>query len=96
MQNGFVAKSCNFQGVPGYMLEQYYNGRVVCSQFLPESSFTYFCKVAGIKPIIEEQAEYIRLFRLLFFLAWVIMDISIKSPIWANKGATSAPKIGRA
>lgn len=57
MENGFIAKTCNFQGVPGYMLEQYYNGRVVCSQFLPESSFDSFCSVAGIKPIIEELAE---------------------------------------
>ena len=57
MQNGFIAKPCNFQGVPGYMLEQYYNGRVVCSQFVPESSFDYFCKVAGISPKIEELAE---------------------------------------
>ena len=54
MENGFVAKPRNFQGEPGYMLDQYYNGRVVCSQFLPESSFCYFCKVAGIKPIIED------------------------------------------
>lgn len=54
MKNGFVAKPCNFQGVPGYMLEQYYNGRVVCSQFVPESSFAHFCKIAGIDPIIED------------------------------------------
>ena len=53
MQNGFIAKPCDFQGVPGYMLEQYFEWRVVCSQFLPESSFAYFCKVAGINPIIE-------------------------------------------
>lgn len=39
------------------MLEQYYNGNVVCSQFVPESSFDYFCKVAGINPKIEELAE---------------------------------------
>ena len=57
MNNGFIAKPCNFQGVPGYMLEQYYNGRVVCSQFVPESSFAYFCKVAGISSNIEEMAE---------------------------------------
>ena len=57
MQNGFIAKPCDFQGVPGYMLEQYYNDRVVCSQFLPESSFDYFCKIAGINPKIEELAE---------------------------------------
>lgn len=57
MDNGFIAKPCNFQGVPGYMFEQYYNGRVVCSQFVPESSFDYFCRVAGINPKIEELAE---------------------------------------
>ena len=57
MENGFIAKPCNFQGVQGYMLDQYYNGRVVCSQFVPESSFDYFCKVAGISPKIEELAE---------------------------------------
>ena len=57
MDNGFIAKPCNFQGISGYMLEQYYQGRVVCSQFLPESSFAYFCKAAGISPKIEEMAE---------------------------------------
>lgn len=57
MKNGFIARPCNFQGVPGYMLEQYYNGRVVCSQFLPESSFDYFCMIAGISPKIEKLAE---------------------------------------
>lgn len=57
MENRFVAKPCNFQGENGYMLDQYYQGRIVCSQFLPESSFDSFCSVAGIKPIIEEPAE---------------------------------------
>ena len=57
MENGFIAKPCNFQCENGYMLEQYYQGRVVCSQFVPESSFAYFCKVAGISPKIEELAE---------------------------------------
>ena len=57
MENGFVAKPCNFQGENGYRLEQYYQWRVVCSQFVPESSFDYFCKVAGIIPKIEKLAE---------------------------------------
>ena len=57
MQNGFIAKPCNFQGENGYMLEQYYQWSVVCSQFVPESSLAYFCKVAGISPKIEELAE---------------------------------------
>ena len=53
MYYGFIAKPCNFQGENGYVLDQYYQGRIVCSQFLPESSFDSFCSVAGIKPIIE-------------------------------------------
>ena len=57
MENGFIAKPCNFQGENGYMLEQYYQWRVVCSQFVPESSFDYICKVAGISPKIEKLAE---------------------------------------
>ena len=57
MEDGFVAKPCNFQGENGYMLEQYHDGRVVCSQFVQESSFNYFCKVAGMSPKIEELAE---------------------------------------
>ena len=54
MDNGFIAKPCNFQGESGYMLDQYHDGRVICSQFVPASSFDYFCRVAGINPIIEE------------------------------------------
>ena len=57
MKNGFIAKPCNFQGENGYMLDQYHDGNVVCSQFVPESSFDYFCKVAGIIPKIEKLAE---------------------------------------
>ena len=57
MENGFIAKPCNFQGENGYMLDQYIEGRVVCSQFIQESSFDYFCKVAGISPKIEKPAE---------------------------------------
>ena len=57
MESEFIARLCNFQGENGYMLDQYYNGRVVCSQFVPASCFNHFCKIAGISPIIEELAE---------------------------------------
>ena len=57
MENGIIAKPCNFQCENGYMLEQYYQGRVVCSQFVPGSSFDYFCKVSCIIPKIEKLAE---------------------------------------
>lgn len=57
MENGFIAKPCNFQCENGYITDKYHDGRVICSQFVPESSFAYFCKVAGISPKIEERAE---------------------------------------
>ena len=57
MENGFVAKPCNFQGENGYMLEQDDQCRGVSAQFVPESSFDYFCKVGGISAKIEELAE---------------------------------------
>lgn len=57
MENGFIAKPCNFQGENGYILDQCHDERVVCSQFIPASSFDYFCKIAGINPKIEELAE---------------------------------------
>ena len=57
MENGFIAKPCNFHGKNGYMIDKYHDGRVVCSQFVTESSFAYFCKVSGISPKIEELAE---------------------------------------
>lgn len=57
MENGFIAKQCNFQGENGYIVDQYHDGRILCSQFVQESSFAYFCKVAGISPKIEELAE---------------------------------------
>ena len=57
MENGFIDRPCDFQGKNGYMIYQYHDGRILCYQFVPESSFAYFCKVAGISPKIEELAE---------------------------------------
>lgn len=39
MYNGFIAKPCNFQGIPGYMVKQYYNNTVICSQFVAKSVY---------------------------------------------------------
>lgn len=57
MENVFIAKPCNFQVENCYILEQYNEWRFACSQLVPESSFDYFCKVAGISPKIEELAD---------------------------------------
>lgn len=48
IKKGFTAELCNFQGEPGYMLHQWYNSTVVCSQFVPKKHFAQFCNVAGI------------------------------------------------
>lgn len=53
-ENGFTAKPCNFQGVSGYMVEQYCQGIVICSQFVSENAFNEFCNQAKITPLIIE------------------------------------------
>ena len=52
----------------------------------PEMSMLKFWIYGGI----------LALFRLQFCGMWVIMDISIITPVWACKHSTSAPKIGNA
>lgn len=48
IEKGFTAELCNFQGKPGYMLHQWHNSAVVCSQFVPQKHFAQFCNDAGI------------------------------------------------
>ena len=48
IKDGFTAELCNFQGEPGYMLHQWHNSIVVCSQFVPQKYFVQFCNDAGI------------------------------------------------
>ena len=50
----------------------------------------------AIFQIENRQAEQIRLFRLQLWPMWVIMDISVLLPFWANYSATSAPIYGMA
>jgi hypothetical protein len=54
MQNGFTAKVCCFEGVLGYMVFQWLDGAIICSQFVTGSYYKEFCTAAGINPIIEE------------------------------------------
>lgn len=48
IEKGFTAELCNFQGEPGYMLHQWHNNAVVCSQFVSQKYFVQFCNDAGI------------------------------------------------
>lgn len=48
IKDGFTSEKCNFQGVPGFMLHQWHNNVVVCSQFVPQKYFVHFCNDAGI------------------------------------------------
>ena len=50
--NGFTAEKCNFQGVPGYTVKQWYSGSVICSQFIPEKHFGEFFSAIGKTPVI--------------------------------------------
>lgn len=54
MKSGFYAFSCNFQGIPGYMVKQFHNDRMVCEQFVSQEVFGEFCRDVGIVPVIEE------------------------------------------
>lgn len=54
MKNGFTAKKINFQGVPGFMVCQYHNGVKVAGQFVAETVYNQFCKMAGIEPKMVE------------------------------------------
>lgn len=54
MQNGFTAKVCCFDGILGYMVFQWRDGNIICSQFVAGSVYKEFCDTAGISPIITE------------------------------------------
>ncbi len=52
MKDGFTAKEINFQGIPGYMVCQYHNGKKVVEQFVASKVYSQFCKALGIEPEI--------------------------------------------
>jgi hypothetical protein len=54
VKDGFTAEKCNFQCVPGYMVEQWHDGVVLCSQFIPEQHYKSFCDAVGICPHLVE------------------------------------------
>lgn len=37
-------------GEDGYTVKQYFDGRVVCEQFVPADCFEQFCDMAGAAP----------------------------------------------
>ena len=54
MKNGFTAKVCCFDGVLGYMVFQWHDNNIICSQFVAGSAYKSFCDAIGCKPTIEE------------------------------------------
>ena len=52
INDGFTAEKCNFQGVQGYTVKQWYNSTVICSQFIPEKHFDAFFSAIGRTPVI--------------------------------------------
>lgn len=53
----FTAKECNFQGEPGYMISQFHNGEKAVEQFIPKSSYKFFCEATGVQPEIINGQE---------------------------------------
>lgn len=54
MKDKFIAERDSFQGEDGYMVAQIHDGREVVKQFIPESSYDFFCKAIGVIPEIKE------------------------------------------
>lgn len=54
MKDGFTAKACSFQGVLGFMVYQWHDGKVICSQFVAGSVYKDFCSAIGCKPVIVD------------------------------------------
>lgn len=47
--DGLFANSCFYEGVPGFMVEHVYEGRVLCSHFISAEIFEKICEVKKIK-----------------------------------------------
>ena len=54
LEDKFVAKEMNWQDEDGYQVEQYHNGKMVCSRFVSGRYFETFCRETGIKPELAE------------------------------------------
>lgn len=50
MKEGFTAAKCTFNGVPGFMVSQWYEGKEIVKQFIPEIAYKDFCTAAGVQP----------------------------------------------
>ncbi len=53
MRYKFIAKECNFQGEPGYMVSQIHEEKKVVEQFVSKSYYKEFCEAIGIEPDIK-------------------------------------------
>lgn len=51
----FTAFKCSFQGIPGYMIKQIQDERMVVEQFISEADYERFCEIIGVIPIIIEK-----------------------------------------
>jgi hypothetical protein len=54
MKDRFTAKVCCFDGVLGYMVFQWHENNIVCSQFVAGAAYSAFCDAIGCKPIMED------------------------------------------
>ena len=54
LKDKFTATETVWQGEDGYQVEQYHDGKAVCSQFISGRYFETFCNETGIEPEMTE------------------------------------------
>lgn len=52
MKDGFTAKVCCFDGVLGYMVYQWHENNIICSQFVAGAAYKDFCDAIGCNPVL--------------------------------------------
>jgi hypothetical protein len=55
----FKAFEVNFEGIPGYMVYQFVNGKCRSKGFTSKDDYKIFCSAIGTEPRIVDKAELI-------------------------------------
>ena len=56
-KNGIYARKTYFQGQSGYDVIQFWNGKNVASQFVPEDAYEDYCEAIGREPVLMNEEE---------------------------------------
>lgn len=51
-KDGLIAEKCLFQGISGYTVKQFRDGKIAAEQFIREDEYEQYCQKAGVRPVI--------------------------------------------